>query len=137
MVGIQSVQLLGDPNLAEPQSLGVLLKAKAADPGQILWETNRGYHKDGSLSIQSQSRHVMFAVLLDYHFLSHYSYYASTVLYVSLAICAAMRIDQHKPREVAKNQMLDNNTSCAIREISSGNWFQCKRFGPIFEKNLL
>ena len=36
---------------------------------------------------------------------------------VAVAAAAAMRVDQHKPREVAKNQMLDNNTSCAIREI--------------------
>ena len=44
---------------------------------------------------------------------------------------AALRVDQRKPREVAKNQMPDNNTSCAILEISWGNWFEWKRFGPI------
>ena len=49
---------------------------------------------------------------------------------------AAMRIDQREPREVAKNQMLDNNTSFAIRKIRSGKMILFERFGPIFEKNL-
>ena len=48
---------------------------------------------------------------------------------------AAMPIYQRKPREVAKNQMLDNNTSCAIRKIRSGKMNLYRRFGPIFEKN--
>ena len=49
----------------------------------------------------------------------------------------AMGLDQHKPREVAKNQMLDNSTSCAIRELRSAKMTYFELFRPIFEKNLL
>ena len=47
---------------------------------------------------------------------------------------AAIRVAQRKPREVAKNQMLDNNTSCAIRKIRSGKMILFEPSGPIFEK---
>ena len=48
-----------------------------------------------------------------------------------------MRVHERGPREVAKNQILDNNTSCAIRELRSAKMTYFERFGPIFEKNLL
>ena len=75
-------------------------------------------------------------MVTDFKCYFHLPFGISMIFYgCSSLIFAAMPIYQRKPREVAKNQMLDNNTSCAIRELRSAKMTYFNRFGPIFEKN--